>query len=235
MKLLFVVILAQFALVSPSPAQTVPDYDDLLKQMSDRQLIECLRDKPTTCPIPDQDRDLGWIAGTLGQRKHPGALISAYTTADTYQRYYLVRALSMINKPKVTDFMRSIAFENLPEGQDNDDVFFPLDYLARHCDQRALARLNRRVNFDKSFPMGCIYFAPTVAAFGRCNYRAAAPNLVLALDAACLNIVGAADEGLRKFFPGACKHMKSPEEEQRCYNNLIEDHHNPQFPLTTNH
>lgn len=227
MKLLFAVILALLVLASPSPAQTVPDYDDVLKRMSDQQLIECLRDKPTNCPIPDQDRDLQWIAGTLGQRKHPGPLISAYTTADQYQRYYLGRALSMINKPKVTEFMRSIAFENLPEGQDDDDVFFPLDYLARHCDQHALARLNRRVNFDKSFPMGCIYFAPTVAAFGRCNYRAAAPNLVLALNAACLNITGAAQEGLQKFFPGSCVHEKSIEDEARCYKKLLNDPPNP--------
>jgi len=227
MKSLFAVILSLLVLVSPSPAQTVPDYDDVLKRMSDQQLIECLRDKPATCPIPDQDRDLAWIAGTLGQRRHPDPLISAYMTADQYQRYYLVRALSMINKPKVTEFMRSIAFENLPEGQDNDDVFFPLDYLARHCDQRALARLNRPVNFDKSFPMGCIYFAPTVAAFGRCNYRAAAPNLVLALNAACVNIIDAAEKGLQKFFPHACKQAHSIEELQRCYERLLEDHPNP--------
>jgi hypothetical protein len=227
MKSLFSIILSLLVLVSLSPAQTVPDFDDILKRMSDQQLIECLRDKPTTCPIPNQDRDLGWIAGTLGQRRHPDALISTYTTADQYQRYYLVRALSMINKPKVTEFMRSIAFVNLPEGQDNDDVFFPLDYLARHCDERALARLNRRVNFDNSFPMGCIYFAPTVAAFGRCNYRAAAPNLVLALNAACLNITGAAEEGLQKFFPGACQHEKSIDDEARCYRKLLEDHPNP--------
>ncbi len=223
MKLLLALSLTPFLLISPSRAQTVPDYDDALKRMTDQQLVACLRDKPTNCPIPDHDRDLAWIAGTLGQRKHPDLLISAYRTADQYQRYYLVRALSMINKPKVTEFMRSIAFENLPEGQDNDDVFFPLDYMARHCDQRALARLNRRVNFDKSFPMGCIYFAPTVAAFARCNYRAAAPNLVLALNAACGNIIDAAEEGLLKFFPHACKQAQTIEEQAQCYTKLLQD------------
>jgi hypothetical protein len=223
MKLLLALLLTPFLFISPSRSQTAPDYDDALKHMTDQQLVECLRDKPRNCPIPDQDRDLEWIAGTLGQRHHPDLLISAYSSADKYQRYYLVRALSMINNPKVTEFMRSIAFENLPEGQDNDDVFFPLDYLARHCDQRALARLNRRVNFDKSFPMGCIYFAPTVAAFARCNYRAAAPNLVLALHAACLNITDAAEEGLHKFFPHACKQAHSIDEQERCYTKLFQD------------
>jgi hypothetical protein len=110
-----------------------------------------------------------------------------------------------------------------PKARTNDDVFVPLDYLARHCDQRALARLDRRVNFDKSFPMGCIYFAPTVAAFARCNYRDAAPNLVLALNAACLNITDAAEEGLRKFFPHACKQGHSIEEQEHCYTELLQD------------
>ncbi len=220
MKLIFVVSFALLAFVLPSSAQAAPDGPE---KLTDQQLVECLRDKPTNCPIPDQERDLDWIAGTLGQRKRPDLLISTYRNADQYQRYYLVRALWMINRPKVTEFMRSIAFENLPEGQDNGDVFFPLDYLARHCDQRALARLNRRVNFDKSFPMGCIYFAPTVAAFGRCNYRAAAPDLVLALNAACVNIIDAAEEGLHKFFPHACKQAHSIEEQQGCYAKLIQD------------
>jgi hypothetical protein len=223
MKSLAAVTLALLILVLPSPAQSVPDYDKALRRMTDQQLVECLRDKPTNCPIPDKDRDLEWIAGTLGQRKHPDVLVSAYRTADQYERYYLVRALSMINKPKVTVFMRSIAFENLPEGQDNDDVFFPLDYLARHCDQLALARLNRRVNFDESFPMGCIYFAPTVEAFGRCNYRAAAPNLIRSLHAACLNITDAAMKGLSKFYPNACGQAASIDELEHCYTKLLQD------------
>ncbi len=223
MKWIFSAALVLLALVTLALGQNTPGSDEHLQQMTDKQLIDCLRNKPTTCPIPVQDRDLQWIAGTLGERKHPDALIAEYRTADQDERYYLVRALSMINKPRVSEFMRSIAFENLPDGQDNEDVFFPLDYLARHCDQRALARLNRRVNFDKSFPMGCIYFAPTVEAFSRCNYRAAAPNLVRALDAACLNITDAALDGLHKFFPHTCKQAHSIQELQRCYGALVND------------
>jgi hypothetical protein len=173
--------------------------------------------------LEDPYRDPIWIAAELGRSKHPDLLIAAYAKADKTQRQYLAEALWHIDDPKVVTFMRSIAFENLPEGQDNDDVFFPLDYLARRCDQRALARLNRRVNFDKSFPTGCMYFAPTVAAFGRCNYRAAAPNLVLALNAACVNIIDAAEHGLHKFFPHACKQSHSIEEQERCYTKLLQD------------
>src|SRR5579863_729946 len=214
-------LLASFCRAQDSPS--TDDIDALLKPLSDQQLIECLRDKPTGCPLKNGDRDLLEIAGTLGQRKHPDLLISAYKTANRDQRYYLARALSMINNPRVTIFMRSIAFENLPQGQDTEEVFFPLDYLARHCDERALARLNRRVNFDKSFPMGCIYFAPTVEAFSRCNYRPAAPNLVLALNAACANIIDGAEDGLRKFFPHACKQAHSIDEQQQCYTKLLQD------------
>ena len=229
MKLLFAATVTLFVVALRSSAQNVPDYHDLEKRMTDQQLVECLSDKPTNCPIPDQDRDLDLIAGTLGQRKHPDLLISTYRNADHYQRYYLVRALWMINSPRVTEFMRSIAFENLPEGQDNDDVFFPLDYLARHCDQRALARLSRRVNVEKFFPMGCLYWAPTMESFVRCNYRPAAQSLVLSLHAACGNITDAAEEGLHKFFPHACKQAHSIEEQEHCYTKLLQDNAaNPQ-------
>jgi hypothetical protein len=229
MKSPLAVILALLAVVIPFSAQSAPDYGDYdnvlkqLKRLTDRQLIECLKEQPASCPIPDEDRDFESIAGALGRRKHHTALISAYGAADEQQRYYLALALWMIDRPQVTDFMRSIAFENLPEGQDNGDVFFPLDYLARHCDQRALARLNRKVNFDKSFPVGCMFFAPTVAAFGRCNYRPAAPNLVRSLHAACANISDAALDGLHKFFPHACRQSHSIEELRHCYENLLPD------------
>lgn len=226
MKLLAAASIIFLALVPTCPTQDSPTGDQLdakIKPLTDQQLIGCLREKPKSCPLEGLYLDRAWIKGELGDRHHPDSLIAAYRDATAEDRPDLVEALWEIHDPKVLEFMRSIAFENLPEGQDNYEVFFPLDYLAQHCDERALARLNRRVNFDKSFPMGCIYFAPTVEAFGRCNYRAAAPNLVLALHAACLNITGAAEGGLHKFFAGACQREKSIDNETRCYQRLLKD------------
>jgi hypothetical protein len=226
------ITLVLLALAFATQAQTPepPTYDELfekMKPLTRQQLINCLKVKPTGCPLEDRYRDPIWIAAELGRRKHPELLIAAYGKADKVQRQYLAEALWHIHDPRVVDFMRTIAFDNLPEGQDTEEVFFPLDYLAQRCDQRALARLNRRVNFDESFPVGCMLWAPTLEAFGRCNYRAAAPNLVLALNAACVNIIDASEKDLQKFFPGSCQQTKSFEEEQRCYKKLLKDYPTP--------
>jgi len=218
------------ALVVTCSAQSkTPTYDETqakIEPLTDEQLIDCLRDKPKSCPLDDRDFDM--IEGELGDRKHPDLLIAAYEKADDDDRYYLVKALWQIDDPKVLDFMRSIAFEQLGHGMDDSGTFFPLCYLADHCDQRALARLNRHVNFKRYTPMACLYWAGTVKSFGRCNYRAAAPNLVRSLDAACLNITGEAEKGLQRFFPGACPNSRSIQEEQRCYKKVLKDHAKPE-------
>jgi hypothetical protein len=71
--------------------------------------------------------------------------------------------------------------------------------------------------------MGCIFWAPTMEAFVRCNYRPAAQSFVLSLHAACGNITDAAEHGLHKFFPGACKQAHSIEQQEQCYTKLIQD------------
>jgi hypothetical protein len=227
MKSLVTIFLTVLVLASCCPAQSdPPPYEEVhakIRHLSDQQLINCLSEKHASCPLEDSYRDSGLISAELGDRKHSDELIAAYESGDQLQRYYIVQSLWQIHNRKVLAFMRSIAFENLPPGQDRDEVFFPLDYLAQHCDQRALARLSRKVNFDKSFPVGCILWAPTVEAFARCNYRPSSPSLVLALNAACLNITDAAMKGLSKFFPNACEQASSIDELEHCYTKLLQE------------
>jgi hypothetical protein len=208
--------------LAQSDSPTYEEVEAKLHPLTDQQLINCLSEKPTACPLENNYRDLDVITWELRDRKHTDLLITAYSSGDELQRDHIVQALWQIKSKKVEAFMRSIAFENLPDSQDTDD-FFPLDYLVQRCDQRALARLNRRVNFDKSFPMGCIYWAPTMEAFVRCNYRPAAQSFVLSLHAACTNITDAAEQGLHKFFPGACKQAHSIDEQETCYQKLIDE------------
>ena len=232
MKRLVSLCLTVIVLAALCSAQSKsPTYDEIQAQihpLTDEQLISCLRLEPKNCPLEDGYWDLGMIEGELGDRNHPDLLIAAYDKSDDDDhRYHLVRALWQIDDPRVLTFMRSIAFEHLGHGMDSDETYFPLDYLAQHCDQRALARLNRHVNFKRYTPMACLYWAGTIRSFGQCNYREAAPNLVRSLDAACLNITGRAEEGLRKFFPGVCQNPYSIEEEQRCYKKLLKNHPEP--------
>jgi hypothetical protein len=229
MKLLVAIRFALLVSIPVCAQSTPPTYDETqasISPLTDEQLIDCLKLDSPACPL--KYRDFGMIEGELGNREHPDLLIAAYEKADADYRYELVNALYQIDDPKVLTFMRSIAFEHLGRGMDDSETFFPLDYLAAHCDERALARLNRHVNFRHETPMGCLYWAGTERSLGRCNYRAAAPNLVRSLDAVCLNITGEAEEGLRKFFPGACQHLPSIEAEQRCYKKLLKDHPKPQ-------
>ncbi len=232
MKLRIAVGFAVLLLISTSTAQApeFPSDDEVaakIKLLTDQQLIDCLKGESATCSLKDRYLDSAVITGELSDRKHVDLLISAYREGDELQRYYLVQSLWQIDDPQVVTFMRSIAFEHLGRGMDDSDTFYPLDYLARRCDPRALARLNRQVNFKRYTPMGCIYWSGTVRSFGSCNYHAAAPNLVRSLDAVCLNITGAAEEGLQKFFPGSCLHAHSIGEEQQCYKNLLKERPEP--------
>lgn len=221
-----------FALSLPCCAQSDSlTYDQIqakIAPLTDDQLINCLKLEPRNCPLEDSYWDLGMIEGELGDRKHPDLLLAAYAKSeDEDQRDHIIRALSQIDDPKVLSFMRSIAFAHLGNGMDGEDTFFPLDYLADHCDQRALARLNRPVNFKRYTPMPCLYWAGALKSFGKCNYPAAASNLVRSLDAACLNITGEAESSLQQFFPGACQHNRSIKEEQACYRKLLKEHRGP--------
>jgi hypothetical protein len=174
MKSIVATCIAVLVFLSPCLAQSAPTYDEVqakIHPLTDEQLIDCLKLESTTCPL--NDRDFPMIEGELGDRKHPDLLIAAYEKANEDDRYFLVQALYQIDDPKVLTFMRSIAFEHLGRGMDDSGTFFPLDYLAQRCDQRALDRLNRHVNFKRYTPMACLYWAGTVRSFGRCNYRAA--------------------------------------------------------------
>jgi len=228
MKSVVASCLALLVLVSLCPAQShTPTYDEIkaeIQPLTDEQLIECLNLESKSCPL--DYRDFGMIEAELGDRKHPDVILAAYEKADEDLSYELVKVLYQIDDPRVLAFMQSIAFQDLGSGMDDSDTFFPLDYLADHCDERALARLNRHANFKRYYPMNCIYWSGTLRSFGKCNYRPAAPNLVRSLNAVCLNITGEAEQALRKFFPGACLDQKSIEEEQRCYKKLLH-HHQP--------
>jgi hypothetical protein len=178
-------------------------------------LLNCL-DLGKACPLKDYDRDHYAIVDEIARRGKVPLLIAEYRNSGPDEQAAIVAAMYNIRTPQVKKFMQEIAFRNLPDGQDVEPYFYPLAYLAHDCDARALARLNRRVNFDKSFPTGCILFAPLVQDFGKCNYRAAAPNLALALNAACLNITDAAYDALHKWYPQACTKVKFNELES-CF------------------
>ena len=203
-----------------------------IKALTDQQLIDCLRAttispfvpiNPNTeqeCLLAESDRDVAIIEGELADRRHPDLLIAAYeSTDDDDQRRNLVKTLSQIDDPKVATFMGSVAFEFPPLAGD----YLALDYLAHRCQEPALKRLNRSFPLGKRAAIACVTLRPVVEDFGRCDYRAAAPNLVRALLAPCSSLNVAAKEDLQMFFPGACKQTHSKADEASCFQKLVEN------------
>jgi hypothetical protein len=187
--------------------------NDALRGMSARQILNCAKDEK--CPSHD---DTLWLGKALSRRKNIPLLIDAYARANRGQKEVIVIALFSLNDPRVEDFMRSIAFKGLrPHEPDHDPYWYPLQYLARTCDERALARLSRPENIMKGYPIGCMWWQDTVKAFGDCNYRPAIPYLIEALGCACLNIDDNALRALKKFLPGTCENKKWPEQMMQCY------------------
>ncbi len=185
-----------------------------LKRMSESQLLQCA----------DNDACLGqhyvWdIAREMAARGNVAFMTRAYARADAAQRALLVKALYYINSPRVLAFMRKIAFKGLKPGKpDYAPMYFPLEYLAKRCDERSLRRLSRYANIKDGYPIGCMWWQDTVKQFGACGYRPAIPYLIEVLTTACLNIDGNALEGLRNLLPGVCTAaFKTPEAAQRCY------------------
>lgn len=185
-----------------------------LKLMTEKQLLRCVDND--ACIRQHDDWE---VAEELAARADVAFMTGAYARADAAQRGVLVKALSYIDDPRVLAFMRRIAFKNLKPGQpDYDPTYFPLQYLAKRCDKRALARLSRYANIKDAYPVGCMWWQDTVAEFGTCRYRPAIPYLIEALTTACVGIDENALDGLNKLLPGVCTaEFKTPEAAQECY------------------
>lgn len=185
-----------------------------LKRMSEKKLLQCI--DSNACSRQHDEWD---IADELAARSDVNFMIGAYSRADAAQRAVLVKALFQISSPRVLAFMRKIAFVGLKPGQpDYDPQYFPLQYLAKRCNKRALGRLSRYANIKDAYPVGCILWQDTVKEFGTCSYRPSIPYLIEALTTACVNIDDNAFEGLRKLLPGVCTgEFKTPEAAQECY------------------
>jgi hypothetical protein len=197
-------------------APQADDTEDALRGMSAREILNCAKDEK--CKAHDDRFEL---AQALSMRKNIPLLMSAYEGAGSYEREVIVIALFRLRESRVEAFMRGIAFRDLkPHEPDYDPYWYPLQYLARACDGRALARLSRPENIMKAYPIGCMWWQDSVRAFGDCNYRAAIPYLIEALDTACVNIGDNASKALKKFLPGTCENKKWPQPMQQCYRQI---------------
>jgi hypothetical protein len=99
------------------------------------------------------------------------------------------------------------------EGVDEGEFYWVVNYLAKKGDPAALKELD-----TGKYYYNCLQYAPSVELFGKWKYRPAIPYLVdTALNAACLNIVDAAEHSLQALYPDAPRDFKELSEMQRYY------------------
>lgn len=142
------------------------------------------------------------IADALRKRYTAKSLIALYPQQDDSARQVIVFALYANHSREVLALMRKIAFDGLTPGLTTENNhYYPLQYSAKRCDPDALRELNRPANFTDSYPVGCISWQETLAAFGRCRYTPAIAHLAMSLNSACLNNTDAAFKSLRQLLP----------------------------------
>ncbi len=164
------------------------------------QLIDCLR-ASSAC-------DQAEAIAELSLRKESEPLMAAYAESiDANHREKLVEALSGMDEPPVTEFMRSITRQSSER-----EAFLANLYLARRGDQKALENLNRAGGNVASYE-----WAAALSLFGKYRYRPAVDTLIEALGAASGNVTQEAEESLRILFPGAPAEFQSTEQAQRYF------------------
>jgi len=167
-----------------------------LKSKSCTELIQCFS-SPDWCGA-----DSRWdIADVLGKRENKAFLLSEYRERrDEAQRLGIIYALYRINDPEVAAFFKRLVAERFDDGE---ELYYPLNYLAKRCDTNALRILSGDGHGGyKGYP-GCMQWGTTVELFGKCKYRPAIPYVIDSINAACMNIGIAAVEDLRKMYRGS--------------------------------
>lgn len=182
-----------------------------LPTLSPDELVKCMKEW-RVCGVGN-DIETGWaVSAELAHRGslHPW-LIHYWKEPDVSVRDGIVHAAYLLKTPEVTDFMRKVLTQR---NGDNDTLYWPANYLAKQCDADALKWLIER----DGRPEGCMQWAPTVAQFGKCNYRDAIPYIVEnSIHDACLNIDDAGVDDLRHFFPHSPRQFDSIEKMQAYF------------------
>lgn len=146
------------------------------------------------------EKECRWeVADVLGRSQNKTFLLSAFQTRkNSEEKLGIIYALYRIDDPEVEAFFKQLVAKKYNDGE---DLYYPLNYLAKRCDSQALRVLsgNGKGGY-KGYP-GCQQWATTVELFGNCNYRPAIPYLIDSVDAACLNIGLAAIDDLKEMYP----------------------------------
>lgn len=163
----------------------------------------------------------GWpISDELRRRGHLTQLLARYgSTTNPDIRDGLEHLAYNSRSPAARSFLNRVFAERLDDGE---HLYWPAMYLAKQCDRAALHYLDPGPNSQSiadNFSVSSTQFAETASLFGKCKYRPSIPYLIkIGLNAASLNLVDAADQSLRRFYPNS-PHFDSLEAEQKYFCN----------------
>lgn len=185
-----------------------------LPSLSSQQLLACFDDWKI-CGTGEGLAD-GWpISDELARRGniHP-LLLQYWSESKPTVRDGIEHVAYHFDTPEVTDFMRKVVAKQMNDGE---DLYWPINYLAKKCDPDALKALAT----GRYRNQGCIQYETSVKLFGKCKYRPAVPYLVeTALHDFCGNIIDSAQESLHAIYPNTPKDFDSLDRMQGYYCSL---------------
>ena len=177
---------------------------------SDR-LLACFDDWKI-CGI-GEGRATGWpISDELARRGQVHDLLVLYWKDHRWAVHDGIEHVAYhFDTPEVTEFMRRVLAARVNDGE---DLYWPVNYLAKKCDPSALKELST----GRYRNQGSLQYQTSVELFGKCKYRPAIPYLVdSALNDVSWNIAGAADDSLHALYPDAPKDFDSLEKARDFY------------------
>jgi hypothetical protein len=185
-----------------------------ISAMSSEKLVACFEDWKI-CGA-GESISTGWlISDELAHRGSPHQLLLRYWKEPNREiRDGIVHVAYHFKNAEVTAFMRKVLAQASSDESDEEELYWPANYLAKECDPNGLKWLISKPQRSQ----GCMQFATTVPLFGKCRYRPAIPYLITySLNDACLNIMGEAEEDLHDMFPHSPKEFTSIESMQKYY------------------
>lgn len=180
-----------------------------LEQMELEQLLSCAGDA-LKCEASDWD-----LARELARRYDSTGLSARLPRASGAQRRVLAFALYVQpSRPDVARLMKKLSSD-----RDEELAYYALNYRVKRCERDALAKL---VAPPHRIQAACEQWATTVSLVGQCHYLPGGPFLLASLDHACLNVVQAADAGLRALYPGAPASFESLQQEKEYFRRKVQ-------------
>jgi hypothetical protein len=211
----WLILVIMSVLLSATPRLHAQEAD--LSKVSTERLIACFKDWKI-CGAADSTAT-GWeISEELSRRGETDRLIARYGYDKSPDIRNGIEHLAYHHQSRVAaDYMRTVFTKRLDDGE---NLYWPAMYLAKGCDHAALQYLDPGPDQEwiaDKFSVSSAQFAATAELFGKCRYRPAIPYLVvIGLHAASLNLVDAADQSLRRFYPTSPK-FETLEAEQRYF------------------